>query len=157
MGRNDSGGFWESKPRGGPKFRIATFVLLLLLCAFPLWFMHRVMRLESIRSQASEGPSLAEEPKAAVTTYYAGKHAYPADNRQAGVPDRNAIAGPFVSRVTVANGVITVIYGNKADPQIAGQKLVFAPNPADGSITWTCGSAAGTNLSMQYRPTVCRP
>jgi type IV pilus assembly protein PilA len=157
MGRDDSGGFWGSKPRGGQGVRIATFVLLLLLCAFALWTAHRVIRIESIRGQAMEGPNLAENLKTAVSTYYTRNHVYPSDNRQAGVPNPNAIAGRFVRRVTIANGVITVIYGNQADPRIAGKKLEFAPKPADGSITWTCGSSAGTNLPMQYRPTWCRP
>jgi type IV pilus assembly protein PilA len=79
--------------------------------------------------------------------------------------------------VDVANGVITVIYGNEANAQIQGDTLTITPyESVDLSVVWRCGSAPpptgalemGTSggaattyvaptVLDQYMPSACRP
>jgi hypothetical protein len=42
------------------------------------------------------------------------------------------------------------------EAKIDGGKLVFSPVTHEGSLTWNCKSASGTDIADKYRPTVCR-
>ena len=83
--------------------------------------------------------------------------------------------GKYVSSVEVANGTITVVYGQDANAKINGQTLAIQPFVTnDDSITWLCGNstanfatgtaamngsssaANGTNLESKYLPSACR-
>ena len=59
-------------------------------------------------------------------------------------------SGKYVTGVQVANGVITITYGNEANQQINGDTLTLTPyESADLSVAWRCGTAnapVGTNL-----------
>ena len=114
-----------------------------------------------IRSQVSEGASLAEGSKTAVAEFYSNKGYFPANNVSAGVATSTSIVGNYVTQVAVtggaANGVITVTYGNQANTAIAGQKLVFKGTPNAGSTTWACTTAAGSTVNVKYRSSACRP
>lgn len=127
----------------------------------------------TIRSQASEGMSLAEAAKTAVAETYTNTGTPPADRTAAGMsPNAADTQGQFVTQVAVTNGEITSTFGNNANTKIAGQTLVFTPyEQTDGSIAWQCNSASlgktppGTALNgptngtllVQYAPSQCRP
>jgi Tfp pilus assembly major pilin PilA len=111
-----------------------------------------------IRSQVSEGASLADGAKTAVAEYYANKGQMPHDNAQAGMATPASITGNYASSVTIEDGKIVVAYdGAQANAALHGQTLVFAANPEQGTIRWTCDTMAGTTVPVKYRPTVCRP
>lgn len=110
-----------------------------------------------VRSQVSEGASLAEGAKSAVADYYTSKHRFPLDNRQAGIAEPGSITGNYVSSLSIANGTITATYGNKAASEIAGKTLMFSPHPVSDTLRWTCDSSAGSTVETKYRPTICRP
>src|SRR6185312_12054520 len=61
----------------------------------------------TIRSKVTEGLSLVAAAKT-----YASNGAYPADNATAGLAVATDIKGKYVTSVTVANGVITIVYQN---------------------------------------------
>ena len=89
-------------------------------------------------------------------------------------------SGRYVAGVDIANGVLTITYGNEANPRIAGDganTLTLTPyESADLSLLWRCGSAPepdsaellGTaagmaaaymapTLPVRYLPAACRP
>jgi type IV pilus assembly protein PilA len=114
-----------------------------------------------IRSQVSEGSSLAEGSKTALAEFYSNKGYFPANNVSAGVATATSIVGNYVQSVTVsgstATGKITVLYGVQANTAINNGKLVFSASPNSGSTTWACTSTAGSTVNVKYRPTICRP
>ncbi len=110
-----------------------------------------------IRSQVSEGASLAEGSKTAVAEYFASTGKMPQDNAVAGVASAASISGSYVAEVQVDAGQIRVIYSShvpqKANAALDGGVLLFSPAPENGNIRWTCSSA---NIPAKYLPTICR-
>jgi type IV pilus assembly protein PilA len=94
----------------------------------------------TIRAQVSEGLNLASGAKAAVSEYFMDRGVMPADNTQAGLSQPASIRGNYVRTVTVANGIIQVVYSNAA-PQQANQilqnaQLLLTPPRNAGSVDW---------------------
>ncbi|MEM1262345.1 MAG: pilin [Pseudomonadota bacterium] len=134
----------------------------------------------TIRSQVSEGMSLSAAAKSAVAETFLNDGEPPVDRAAAGMT-ANIIdtSGKYVESVGVANGVITVTYGNECNQQICGQTLTLTPyETTDLSVVWRCGnapipnatnpmgtSAASPNVAVyaaptvenQYLPSACRP
>jgi type IV pilus assembly protein PilA len=120
-----------------------------------------------IRSQVSEGSSLADGTKTAVAEYYNNYGTFGGTQASYGLALPQSIVGKYVSSVNVtttgtgaasANGRITVTFKGTApaNTKIQNKKLVFSPIAHEGSIEWTCHSAAGTNVDAKYLPNVCR-
>jgi type IV pilus assembly protein PilA len=122
----------------------------------------------TIRSQVSEGPTLAEGVKLAVAEYYANQGAWPGN--QADIGYTSPVTGSYVTDISNAAGVVTVTYGPpKAHLNIQGQTLsLVAGVNANGDIAWRCGTttvlpngfnwAGGVNTSItpKYLPSSCR-
>jgi type IV pilus assembly protein PilA len=112
-----------------------------------------------IRSQVSEGSSLADGTKTAVAEFYNNYGRFADDNASYGLSQPASIVGKYVSGVDVgtAPGKITVaLSGASAHTNIQGDTLVFSPIPHEGSIEWSCDTDAGTTVESKYRPTPCR-
>ena len=115
-----------------------------------------------IRSQVSEGSSLADGTKTAVAEFYNNYGRFPAGNgtnTSYGLATDVSIQGKYVSKVDVNAGVIVVTY-SKTSPQHAHDNidtkvLAFSPLTHAGSISWNCNIAT-TTVASKYRPTVCR-
>ena len=110
-----------------------------------------------IRSQVSEGVSLSDGAKTAVAEYYSNKGSFPHDNAQAGLAAPESISGAYVSSVHIEDGRIVVAYAGRANAALKDSVMVFAPQPQNGSIRFTCDSTAGTTVAPKYRPSSCRP
>ena len=106
----------------------------------------------TIRAQISDGLSLASGSKTAVAEYYQNRGAYPTDNSTAGVAASGSIKGNFVTQTAIANGLITVTYGNSANAKISGSTVLLSPTDRGGSMEWDCSSA----IADRYLPTQCR-
>jgi type IV pilus assembly protein PilA len=107
----------------------------------------------TIRTQVSDGLSLASGAKTAVAEYYQNRGVWPTSNASAGLAASNQITGNFVTSVAVgASGVITATYGNQANAAITGSTVLLTPSSAGGSVVWTCSSA----IADRYLPTQCR-
>jgi type IV pilus assembly protein PilA len=124
----------------------------------------------TIRAQISEGLALTAGIKASVGESFSQTGVMPADRTTAGL---SAVAtdtqGKYVASVDVgAGGIMTVMFGNKANSQISGKTLQITPYiQADRSIAWRCGGAdappgvlsgaysAGT-VTAKYMPASCR-
>ena len=108
-----------------------------------------------IRSQVSEGASLAEGSKTAVAEFYSNRGIMPGTNLSAGVATASSIVGTYVSSVTVTSGDIVVLYGNKANAAITGKQLAFSPITGAGSTKWSCKSGTAA-ITGKYLPSICR-
>jgi type IV pilus assembly protein PilA len=126
-----------------------------------------------IRSQVSEGLTMAAAAKAGVSEFYANKGSWPASNLVAGMGAANTIRGKYVSAITVANGGITIDFGNEANvSKLAPYKVGLTPGASpNGDVIWRCGTApvpvgwsgttttataATTDLAGKYLPSSCR-
>ncbi len=109
-----------------------------------------------IRSQVSEGASLADGSKTAVAEFLADTGRFPPSNVSAGLATSTDIKGSYVSSVDATGGTILVTYsGAKANAAITGKTLEFSPITNAGSVQWNCNTA-GTNVDAKYLPNVCR-
>jgi type IV pilus assembly protein PilA len=106
----------------------------------------------TIRAKVSEGINLAASAKLGVSEYVQSEGAWPADNGEAGLS--GTIQGNDVSGVVVADGLITITYGNGAPAEIDGSTLELSPYTTAGSTIWTCGS--GGDVEDRFRPSTCR-
>ncbi|MEN7343164.1 MAG: pilin [Pseudomonadota bacterium] len=127
----------------------------------------------TIRSQVSEGLSLAAAAKTAVSESYLNTGTAPAARVNAGMSATPAdTQGKYVAALAIDNGTITITYGNDVNNSINGQFLSMQPFvSADDSISWVCGTAANpgtavlmagagannTNIDNKYLPSACRP
>ena len=111
-----------------------------------------------VRTQVSEGASLADAAKTGIAEFVSGTGRFPGNNTSAGVASATSILGTYVSGVTVTTaGKISVAFGQpKASTKISTSVLIFSPTTHAGSVSWTCGSSAGTTISSQYLPAGCR-
>ncbi|CAZ87460.1 Fimbrial protein EcpC [Thiomonas arsenitoxydans] len=113
----------------------------------------------TIRAQVTEGLSLADGAKTAVSEYFTNSGSFPTNNSTAGVAAANDIKGNYVSSVTIAqvnasSGTITAAFSStppfKANTALT-QPLVLTGTGGAGSITWTCTS----KLPQKYLPSSC--
>jgi type IV pilus assembly protein PilA len=133
----------------------------------------------TIRSQVSEGLTLAGAAKAAVAESFSQTGEAPVDREAAGMSNlATDTNGKYVTQVLVTNGTITVTYGNEANSKIGGDTLALTPYESqDASVSWQCGASnapagnagllgyAGnttaaigtTTVETKYLPKACRP
>jgi type IV pilus assembly protein PilA len=126
-----------------------------------------------IRTQASEGLTMASAAKASVSEYYANKGTWPLNNSDAGLGSATTIKGKYVSNINIDNGGITVTYGGaEVNTKIAGETVGLTPgNSTNGDVIWKCGrsanpsgwvggttsaTAASTTILGKYLPSSCR-
>ena len=110
-----------------------------------------------IRSQVSEGSSLADGVKTALGEFYNNKGHFPTSNGSAGLAAAASVKGEYVSAVNVGTttGRIIASYGGlKANDKLStGPKtLQFSSVPNAGSLEWHCIS---TNLPQKWCPSSC--
>ena len=133
----------------------------------------------TIRSQVTEGLSLADGWKTAISEFYAQYGSFPQSAGTSGgsgvlAATATSSTGKYVSAVTVSSGAISITYSSSS-PQQANAKLnslVLGLNPylnANYDIVWICGSAVvptdvstapgvttiSTSVSPAYLPTSC--
>jgi type IV pilus assembly protein PilA len=128
----------------------------------------------TIRAQVSEGLSLAAGAKAAISETFTNTGAAPASRTAAGMSaNATDTTGNYVTQLAVANGVITLTYGNRANAAITGATLTMVPYlSTDNSVIWKCRATGSTatpgigvmtgatnaagNLLAKYAPAECR-
>jgi type IV pilus assembly protein PilA len=113
----------------------------------------------TIRAQVSEGLNLSAGAKVAVTEHWQDRGVLPADNAVAGLADAATITGNYVTSVTVANGVVSVLYGQAANQSINGAILTLTPTAVAGagSVEWTCAGGNILGANPKWLPAACRP
>ena len=111
----------------------------------------------TIRSQVSEGLTLAKGAKNAVTEFFQDRGRMPTDNDESGLAAPNEIQGKYVSSVAVGNqdGIITITFGNDVNVRIFGESVTLTADTSDsGSVQWVCGSAGV--IEDKHPPSPCR-
>lgn len=109
----------------------------------------------TVRAQVSEGLNLSGSAKTAVTEYFQDRGHMPVDNTVAGLAASNEIQGKYVDDINVAQGVISVRFGNDANPQISGETITLTANTSTpGSVPWIC--ASGGVIQNKHLPAACR-
>ena len=131
----------------------------------------------TIRSQVTEGISMAAGWKTSISEYYAQNGAFPngSTTAAAGAAGKVSVSGnsvgKYVSNIAVgANGVITITYGGtQASAKIPNTaKLSLVPGTdTNNDVIWVCGTATtptgvtlggganATNIPASYLPTSC--
>ena len=108
----------------------------------------------TVRAEVSEGLSLAQGYKVVLWDYYSQHGSFPASNHDANAPSPSSIQGNYVQSVNIANGVITILYGNHASKAISGQAIELSgASSSSDSLIWTCKH---DSVPMAYLPTSCR-
>ena len=105
-----------------------------------------------IRSQVTEGMSLASGAKASVWDFVSNTGRFPPNNQSAGLAKTTSITGSYVSSVDATGGKIKVLFQDpKANVAINGptKYLVLSPLTHAGSIAWTC---TPSTLEGKYLP-----
>jgi type IV pilus assembly protein PilA len=110
-----------------------------------------------IRSQVTEGMSLAEGAKTGVWDFASNTGRFPPNNQSAGLTQATSIVGNYVSQVDVAGGKVTVTFGvgaNEAIKASGKNTLVLSPWTKAGTILWSCKPST---VDSKYLPSSCRP
>jgi len=88
----------------------------------------------TIRSQVTEGLTLAGAAKAAVAETFSNDGSPPALRLNAGMTaTATDTSGKYVSAVAIANGTITITYGNEVNAVINAATLSLTPYESFGS------------------------
>ena len=123
-----------------------------------------------IRSQVSEGLTMASAAKASVSEFYANSGTWPTDNATAGLGSASTIKGKYVDGITVDGGGITVNFGAGANSKLLNKTIGLSPGASvNGDVIWRCGdstnpsgwgssvgTAASTTIDGKYLPSSCR-
>ena len=123
----------------------------------------------TIRSQVTEGLTLAGDLKASIAEWYANTGEW-ADLADLGINAATDKAGKYVTSVGVTGGVITITYGNQANAAIKTPAKTLALTPGTNTnldVVWQCGNATApagasmvtagsTTVDNKYLPASCR-
>lgn len=94
-----------------------------------------------VKSQISEGMSLAYRVRAAFDVYLEEHGEIPTNNKDADLPPAGEINGKYVTQIRIDGGEIIVVYGKAVDERVAGKTLVFVPDVSNHQdVSWTCTS-----------------
>jgi type IV pilus assembly protein PilA len=132
----------------------------------------------TIRSQVSEGLTLASDIKAGVAEFMAQTGAWPQDLAEAGVTSAGGAANKaarYVESIDLTDGTIQIVYGKDANDRIDQARLDLQPLVnANGDVVWVCGAAddpqnanadpgngtaspnGATTLADKHMPASCR-
>jgi len=141
-------------------------IAILALMTLPLYVERNVQQ------QVKEGIAFAEFMQRGVSSAYALTGTLPKDNAAAGLPAADKVIGNYVNSGTVADGVITLVFGNLAVSNIKGRKVTLRPGYVQDApqvpISWICASgkipagltvagANATDIPGEWLPVACRP
>ena len=106
------------------------------------------------RSQATEGLTLMTGLKPTITEIYADEGDFAkADSGQEGILAAASIAGKYVEKVTVTDGVAVATFNaTGVSASLRSQTLTLTQNPVSGTIKWDCTTSAPAKVV----PASCR-
>ncbi len=96
-----------------------------------------------VRQQIKDSMPLADLARDGVARFTTREGKMPADNLAANVPPSKKIIGNFVTEVNIADGAVTMTFGNSAYTSIKGKRLTWRPaivvDAPQVPIAWVCG------------------
>lgn len=119
---------------------VIAIMAILALMALPNYFD------KIARDQIDEALPLADLVKRPVAARWAATKEIHADNASAEVPEANKIVSNLVSSVTLQNGAIHVVFGNRASGALRGKTVTLRPGVVEDAqivpVAWVCGNAS---------------
>lgn len=117
-----------------------------------------------VRSQVSEGLSLADGAKTALAEFAGNTGTWPSNNASAGLAKAASITGNYVKSLDVGAtpGQIQVTFSSvspqKANAAIDGKVLTISAYTTAGSVKFRCSpdTVNGTTVPNKYLPSTCR-
>lgn len=124
-----------------------------------------------VRQQIEAALPLADYAKKPITELWGATQTFPADNAAAQLPVADKIVGNYVRSLTVEDGAIHLVFGNRAHGALTGKTLSLRPaivvDAPTVPIAWVCGSAQApdkmtvqgpnrSNVDEMYLPLACR-
>ena len=98
-----------------------------------------------VREHIVEGVTLAKLAKDRIGDAWTGTQTLPADNAEAGLPAADKIVSNVVKSVTVEEGAVHILFGNRAYAPLQGRTLTLRPATVEDApmvpIAWVCGRA----------------
>jgi type IV pilus assembly protein PilA len=124
-----------------------------------------------VRAQIVEAVPLADIAKPAIAAMWQATKTLPPDNAAIGLPAPDKIVGNLVRSMSVDNGAIHIVFGNKANGTLQGKTLTLRPAVVEDApvvpVAWLCGHAKApdkmvakgvdqTDVAERYLPLNCR-
>ncbi|HWG10386.1 MAG TPA: pilin [Rhodanobacteraceae bacterium] len=119
-----------------------------------------------IRSQVTEGTTLAGGAETAIAEFYSNYGRFPASNASAGIAKAASVTGKYVNQVGIGNdggsittaGVINAKFSKdspyQANTKIDGDYLILSPiTSGNGDVHWSCTKST---VPSEYLPSSCR-
>lgn len=98
-----------------------------------------------IREHIVEAMPLANIAKAPVAAAWATTQTLPEDNESAGLPAADKMVNNVVKSITVEEGAIHILFGNRANGALQGKTLTLRPAVVEDEpmvpVAWVCGHA----------------
>ena len=109
-----------------------------------------------IRTQVSEGVTLADGSKTAVAEYYNNAGVFPSSNASAGIGTNTSINGNYVSQLTVGPGglITATLAGPRVNSAVQNSTVLLSPIATGGSVKWAC--KGGPGMPTKYMSSPCR-
>jgi type IV pilus assembly protein PilA len=132
-------------------------------------------RTHTVRKEVGAGLARANELIPGVTEFFRRHGAVPATLEPPAA--HRADVSPLVASATIVDGRIDIVYGEQADPSIAGRRISLTPyETVQGHVVWLCGNEtpdvglqplgfagggrqtvlAPTTIEPHYLPRACR-
>jgi type IV pilus assembly protein PilA len=140
-------------------------IAILALMTLPMYIERNVQQ------QVKESIAFAEFMQRGVANAYTMTGVLPHENANASLPPPDKIIGNYVTAGIVADGAITLVFGNLAASGLKGKKVTlrpgYVPDAQQVPISWICGAArvpngltvAGVNntdVPQEWLPAGCR-
>ncbi len=127
----------------------------------------------TIRSQITEGLSLADGWKTSISEFYAQNGTFPSGQSVSGgagnIVAAGTSAGKYVGTIAVTTGgqIVITYTGTQANTKISGKTLDLSPGlNTNNDVVWICGPASaptgvtgapgdGSTVAAQYLPSTC--
>lgn len=124
-----------------------------------------------IREQVAATIPWSDAAKEPIALLWKTTGKLPADNKEANLPSADKMVSNFVTNLSVENGAIHMILGNKVNGKLQGKVLSMRPAVVDGEqvvpVAWICGNAKTpdkmtvkgdnkTTIADEYLPFACR-
>jgi type IV pilus assembly protein PilA len=123
------------------------------------------------REQIEAAIVLADLAKKPVAATWLATQSFPANNEAAGLPAAEKIVNNYVSAITIDNGAINILFGNRATGALKGKTLTLRPAIVEDApvvpVTWVCATAPApekmtlkgtdnTSVTAERLPLSCR-
>lgn len=124
-----------------------------------------------VRQQIEAALPLADIAKKPIADWWSTTLTFPPDNATLQLPVPDKIVANYIQKLTVEDGAIHLVFGNRAHGALTGKTLTLRPAVVPDApvvpIAWVCGSAEPpekmvvqgknrTDVSEVYLPLACR-